>query len=128
MRYRRIIYLALGAFLIIYLFNNNNLLDLAPSKPATIKVADIIKDFGDLSDNPELTSPVKNENGDKYLYVPLDYTGQAGEVFYLVADDAIYKYKIELPADSQSISYSLKDTFNNIVLPETKFTVYDLNK
>lgn len=126
MRFRRILYLGAAAFLLLYLFNNI-LFDSTPSRPAIIRAEDIIKDFTDLSDNPELPSTANSPGQEKYLYVPRDFKGQAGAVFYVVIDD-IYQYKIEMATDSQTISYNLKNSFNNIRLPEERFTIYDLNE
>lgn len=126
MRFRRILYLAAAAFLLLYLFSNS-LFDANPSKPVIIMAEDIIKDFTDLSDNSELPSTANLPGQEKYLYISKDFKGQVGEVFYIVADE-IYQYKIELATDSQTISYNLKNSFNNIRLPEDRFTIYDLNE
>ncbi len=126
MRFRRILYLAAAAFLLLYLFNNS-LFDANPSKPVIIMAEDIIKDFTDLSDNSELPPTANLPGQEKYLYISKDFKGQVGEVFYIVADE-IYQYKIELATDSQTISYNLKNSFNNIRLPEDRFTIYDLNE
>lgn len=124
MRLRRILYLALAAFLILYLFNNV-FREPSLSTLVTIGVDDIISDFADLTDNPEL--PATINGSEKYLYVPKDFTGVSGQVFYLVIDD-IYQYKIESGEDKEKLNYNLKNTFNNIRLPEDRFNIYEIKK
>ncbi|HZK42670.1 MAG TPA: hypothetical protein VFC73_00065 [Syntrophomonadaceae bacterium] len=125
MRYRRIIYLAIVAFLIIYLFNYNDSSSLEDIslQPENIEIAALIDDFKDLSDNDELPLEVITADYPRNLYIPHDFTGQSGELFYLSIDNSIYKYKIELLEDNDKASfvYILKDVFENITLPESKF-------
>lgn len=129
MRYRRIIYISVAAFLILYIFNSINDSTVNYNKlPAPISIDTIIEDFEDLSDNSELPSEVVNYQGTKNLYLPLEYTGQSGEVFYLVMASDIYMYKIEALSkdDKDVLVYKLKDVFVNITLPEYKFNIYEI--
>lgn len=126
MRYRRIIYIAGAAFLILYLLNVTDHFNFISTQPATMEVKTIIEDFKDLSDNEELPAQVREDKELKELYIPLDYAGQSGEVFYLVIDSSIYKYKIVAQDNKTKLIYELKDTFYNIVLPSSKFNIYEI--
>lgn len=129
MRIRRIIYLTAAAFLILYIFNSFNDSAVNLNKlPAPVTVESIIEDFKDLSDNNELSIESITYQDTKKLYVPVNYTGQSGEVFYLVIASDIYKYKIETVTENEKdrLVYRLNDRFVNITLPESKFKIYEI--
>lgn len=88
--------------------------------PIGIKASDIVEEFKDLSNTAD--------NDLKRLYFPKDFSGQAGDVFYLVVEEQIYKYKIEVAEGKSSLDlvYELKDTYDSIVLPTDKFKIFDL--
>lgn len=122
--------MAVAAFLILYIFNSVNDSTVNLNKlPDPINVGTIIEDFKDLSDNGELPREAAQYEGGKRLYVPLDYTGQSGEVFYLLIDSDIYMYKIEAEdkgSKKDVLIYELNDIFVNIALPESKFKIYEI--
>ncbi|HZJ83988.1 MAG TPA: hypothetical protein VFD02_00410 [Syntrophomonadaceae bacterium] len=121
MRIRRIIYLALVAFLLIFLFNmDNNLFGSRTPMPIGIRTSDIVKEFQDL--------PSTVDSDLKSLYFPKDFSGQAGDVFYLVVEEKVYKYKIEILEGESSVDlvYELKDTYDSIALPQDKFKIFGL--
>lgn len=122
MNIRRIIYLAIIAFLIIYLFSfSDNNSKPQYSIPPKLETADIIASF-------KGSEEVSSIHGGKRLYFPTEFTGQAGEVFYLVVDKKNYKYKLELVenADKPILTYEFKESYDNYILPEAKFSIYDL--
>ncbi len=121
MRIRRIIYLALVAFLIIFLFSiDNNLSGLRSPMPINLQMTDIVEEFQDL--------PGTEDSKYNSLYFPQDFSGQAGDIFYGVRDKKVYKYKLETVEDKSGVSllYEYQEIYDNISLPQDKFQIFDL--
>lgn len=119
----------MAAFLVLYIFNSANDSTVNLYKlPTPISVESIIEDFEDLSDNNEIPSEEVLNEGTKRLYIPKDYTGQSGEVFYLGIASNIYMYKIETLTENEKevLVYRLDDMFVNIALPQSKFNIHEI--
>lgn len=122
MKIRRIIYLAMLAFVFIYVVNfyGKDFNDFQ-AIPLPLEISEIMSDFV----YPE---EIEESSLAKQLYFPRNFTGNAGEVFYLVTDDYIYKYKLLLlvTGKKETTTYLLHDKYENLVLPADKFDIYDL--
>jgi len=123
---RRAVYFAVIIFIALLFFYNSSGKDLFTFEPEIVKKEEILNDFKKLADDKQTsTGEVINI---KYIFFPLDYTGEAGDLFYAgkeMGDNYFTeKYLIKKTDDGRDLIYILKDTWENVRLPEAKFETY----
>ncbi|NLO21919.1 MAG: hypothetical protein GX119_07945 [Syntrophomonadaceae bacterium] len=123
MNYRRIIYIALIMFILIWLWQNMSW-DHSQEEMAIMPKDRVM----------EQMAAHYEEQDRLIIYFPRDYRGMAEEVFYLTVyqGSEIYtdKYRIEsLEKESNpQLELSWEDSWKNIQLPVNKFEAYSLEK
>jgi len=123
---RLAVYFAVIIFIALLFFYNSSGKDLFTFEPETVKKEEILNDFKKLADDKQTsTGEVINI---KYIFFPLDYTGEAGDLFYVGKETGdnyfTEKYLIKKTDDGRDLIYILKDTWENVRLPEAKFETY----
>ncbi len=122
---RRAVYFAVMAFIILLVFYNSSRSNLDEFEPTPLTKEEILTKFNKL----DQTTAGKADSI-KYLFFPVDYTGEKDSLFYtgkVKGDNYITeKYLIEKTDDNRLI-YVLKDTWQDILLPPARFETYILD-
>ncbi len=121
MNYRRILYIAFIVFLALYFFGTLENDDAIDKQVQALSIEYILNSIHADSNLNQDTS---------IIYFPLDYKGEAGEVFYLSVQNnngpITYKYRIEENETEavKELEFNLEQTWEGIKIPEHKFDTY----
>ena len=126
---RRKIYFVIVAFVILIIFykaDTANSFKHEP-QPSPITKDEILADFK----STESKNINSNNAQTKYLFFPTGYSGNQGDLFYVgkTEGDTICteKYFLTKTEKDGELTYVLKDTWQNFLLPPEKFETYKLH-
>jgi hypothetical protein len=131
MKSRRIIYLLAVALVAYFLYTNNTHTETIDA-PQAITHQQIFTDFADLKDNSIPKATLGGTYFTTEVFFPRDFTGDAGDEFYVSMEDGhtmytqryiIYKEQIQSDKTAKLV-YKLKANWENYRPPAGKYESY----